>query len=67
MSICGAAAALAVASVLPNWKERHRDTLFIVVCVTALSTIAMIAYPILFSVAEFNDAEIGILYRFNNP
>ena len=51
VSICGAAAALAVASVLPNWKERHRDTLFIVVCVTALSTIAMIVYPILFSVA----------------
>ncbi len=61
VSICGAAATLAVASVLPNWKERHRDTLFIVVCVTALSTIAMIAYPILFSVSDFSDAEIGIL------
>ena len=61
VSICGAAAALAVASVLPNWKERHRDTLFIVVCVTALSTFAMIAYPILFTVADFNDIEIGIL------
>ena len=36
VSICGAAAALAVASVLPNWKDRHRDTLFVVVCVTAL-------------------------------
>jgi len=61
VSICGAAAALAVASVLPNWKERHRDTLFIVVCVTALSTFAMITYPILFTVANFNDIEIGIL------
>ena len=61
VSICGAAAALAVASVLPNWKERHRDTLFIVVCVTALSTFAMITYPILFTVADFNDVEIGIL------
>ena len=61
VSICGAAAALAVASVLPNWKERHRDTLFIVVCVTALSTFAMITYPILFTVANFNDVEIGIL------
>ena len=61
VAICGAAAALAVASVLPNWKDRHRDTLFIVVCVTALSTFAMITYPILFKVAEFNDVEIGIL------
>jgi len=61
VAICGAAAALAVASVLPNWKDRHRDTLFIVVCVTALSTFAMITYPILFKVAEFSDVEIGIL------
>jgi uncharacterized integral membrane protein (TIGR00698 family) len=61
VAICGAAAALAVASVFPNWKERHRDTLFVVVCVTALSTIAMIFYPILFSLTEFNDIEIGIL------
>ena len=61
VSICGAAAALAVASVLPNWKDRHRDTLFVVVCVTALSTFAMIAYPILFSVGGFSDVEIGIL------
>ncbi len=61
VAICGAAAALAIASVLPNWKDKHRDTLFIVVCVTGLSTFAMIAYPILFSVAEFSDAEIGIL------
>jgi len=61
VSICGAAAALAVASVLPNWKDRHRDTLFVVVCVTALSTFAMITYPILFSVANFSDVEIGIL------
>jgi len=61
VAICGAAAALAVASVLPNWKDRHRDTLFIVVCVTALSTFAMITYPILFKVADFSDVEIGIL------
>ena len=62
VSICGAAAALAVASVLPNWKERHRDTLFIVVCVTALSTFAMITYPILFTVADFNDTATTEIY-----
>jgi len=61
VAICGAAAALAVASVFPNWKDRHRDTLFVVVCVTSLSTIAMIVYPILFSMAEFSEVEIGIL------
>jgi len=61
VAICGASAALAVASVLPNWKDKHRDTLFTVVCVTALSTFAMIAYPILFSMADFSEAEMGIL------
>lgn len=61
VAICGASAALAVASVLPNWKDKHRDTLFTVVCVTALSTFAMIAYPILFSMLDFSEAEMGIL------
>jgi uncharacterized integral membrane protein (TIGR00698 family) len=61
VAICGASAALAVASVLPNWKDKHRDTLFTVVCVTALSTFAMIAYPILFSTLNFSEAEMGIL------
>lgn len=46
VAICGASAALALASVLPKSDKMRRDTLFTVVAVTALSTIAMIAYPI---------------------
>jgi uncharacterized integral membrane protein (TIGR00698 family) len=61
VAICGASAALAVASVLPNWQDKHRDTLFTVVCVTTLSTFAMIAYPVLFSMFDFTEAEMGIL------
>jgi uncharacterized integral membrane protein (TIGR00698 family) len=46
VAICGVAAALAIASVLPRTQQSERDTILTVVSVTALSTIAMIAYPI---------------------
>ncbi|RZI39938.1 YeiH family putative sulfate export transporter [Herbaspirillum sp. HC18] len=45
VAICGASAALAISTVLPRNEENQRFTLFTVVGVTTLSTIAMIAYP----------------------
>lgn len=45
VAICGASAALAISAVLPRSEENQRFTLFTVVGVTALSTVAMIAYP----------------------
>jgi uncharacterized integral membrane protein (TIGR00698 family) len=45
VAICGASAALAIASVLPQDSARERDTILTVVLVTALSTLAMILYP----------------------
>ena len=50
VAICGASAALAIASVLPRHKDSERDAILAVVAVTALSTVAMILYPI-FAVA----------------
>ena len=47
VAICGASAALAIASILPKHKHAERDASFTVIGVTALSTIAMILYPIL--------------------
>jgi uncharacterized integral membrane protein (TIGR00698 family) len=47
VGICGASAALAIASVLPKDEDAERDTILAVVVVTALSTLAMILYPIL--------------------
>lgn len=61
VAICGASAALAISSVLPKGGGADRDTLFTVVAVTSLSTIAMIAYPVLYGALGFNDAESGIL------
>ena len=46
VAICGASAALAIAAVLPRHADSDRDTSFAVIGVTALSTLAMIAYPV---------------------
>lgn len=61
VAICGASAALAIASVIPHNDKTERNTLFTVVSVTTLSTIAMIVYPILFSVLNLNDQQSGFL------
>ncbi len=61
VAICGASAALAIASVLPPRSGREQDTLFVVIGVTALSTIAMIVYPVLFAALGMSDLESGFL------
>lgn len=60
VAICGASAALAIASILPKTEERERATTLVVVCVTALSTLAMITYPPLTKALGFNEAAAGI-------
>jgi uncharacterized integral membrane protein (TIGR00698 family) len=46
-AICGASAALALAAALPAHPGKERATLFTVIGVSALSTLAMIVYPML--------------------
>jgi len=46
VAICGASAAMAIAAVLPRHAMADRDTSLTVIGVTVLSTLAMIAYPI---------------------
>ncbi len=46
-AICGASAALALAAALPSHPLKERATLFTVVGVSALSTLAMIVYPMI--------------------
>lgn len=60
VAICGASAALAISSVLPKTKLAERDTAFTVVLVTTLSTVAMIAYPILAALFDFDDFHTGV-------
>ncbi len=61
VAICGASAALAIYSALGEDKDTERDTLFTVIAVTSLSTVAMILYPILFTAFGFDDRAIGYL------
>ena len=61
VAICGASAALAIASVLPKRLLREDDVLLTVVGVTSLSTVAMVLYPALFAALGLNETEIGYL------
>lgn len=61
VAICGASAALAISSVLKKDKRLETDTLFTVIAVTLLSTIAMVAYPILFKALGYDDVTAGAL------
>ncbi len=60
VAICGASAALAISSVMPKSEHLERNTIFTVVSVTTLSTIAMIAYPILAGTMGLSDQESGV-------
>ena len=60
VAICGASAAMAISSVLPKGPDTQRQTLFTIIGVTSLSTIAMVLYPIIGDVLQFNDQEMGI-------
>lgn len=60
VGICGASAALAVASVLPKSKANEQFTLLVVVGVTVLSTIAMVVYPFILKMLEIASMDAGI-------
>lgn len=62
VGICGASAALAISSVLPRGDKgiSERDTIFTVVLVTALSTFAMVLYPIFTKMMGLTDTQAGI-------
>ena len=61
VAICGASAALAVSSVLPQTKENERFTLLAVIGVTVLSTLAMIIYPFFLTLMDLSPEQSGIL------
>lgn len=62
VAICGASAALAVAAVLPQSKTLERNTIFIIVSVTTLSTVAMIAYPLISIEIGHDKIESGLFF-----
>jgi uncharacterized integral membrane protein (TIGR00698 family) len=60
VAICGASAALAISSVLAHNDESERNTITTVIGVTTLSTLAMMVYPLLATLLEFDDKAAGI-------
>lgn len=66
VAICGASAALALSSVLPRTKQQEqeleRDTLVAVIGVTALSTLAMVSYPLITTALGYTDQETGFFF-----
>ncbi len=60
VAICGASAALAIASVLSHDEKSERRTIITVIGVTTLSTLAMMVYPLIASMLEFDDQAAGI-------
>ncbi|MBV2132571.1 putative sulfate exporter family transporter [Pseudomonas sp. MAP12] len=59
-AICGASAALALAAALPNHPQKERATLFTVIGVSALSTLAMILYPMIANWFALSPQDAGI-------
>ena len=62
VAICGASAALAISAVLPAGKDKERDTLFTVVSVTILGTVAMVIYPLAARALGLGDHDAGLLF-----
>jgi uncharacterized integral membrane protein (TIGR00698 family) len=59
VAICGASAAMAISSVLPDAQRQQRATLFTVIGVASLSTVAMIFYPVLGDALGLEGSDMG--------
>ncbi|MEN0000852.1 MAG: putative sulfate exporter family transporter, partial [Pseudomonadota bacterium] len=60
VAICGASAAMAISAVLPRNEQSERHLIFTVLAVTVMSTVAMIAYPILAQVLDLDFRQSGV-------
>lgn len=60
VAICGASAAMAISSVLPQNEQTKKDTLFTVISVTTLSTLAMVVYPMISHLLGLTPDETGL-------
>ncbi len=60
VAICGASAAMAIAAVLPKNEHSERNLIFTVLSVTVLSTLAMIAYPLITAALGLDDLATGV-------
>ncbi len=59
VGICGASAAMAIAAAFPNHPQKDRATLFVVISVSTLSTVAMVVYPMLVRWLDLDPLQAG--------
>jgi uncharacterized integral membrane protein (TIGR00698 family) len=59
VAICGASAALAISAAMPSHPLKERATLFTVIGVSSLSTIAMMLYPMAAQYLDLSPIQIG--------
>jgi uncharacterized integral membrane protein (TIGR00698 family) len=60
-AVCGASATLATSIVLPEYKGKETDVAFVVVAVNALSTLAMVLYPLSCVWLGFDPQTTGVM------
>jgi uncharacterized integral membrane protein (TIGR00698 family) len=60
-AVCGASATLATSTVLPQYEGKEADIAFVVVAVNALSTVAMVLYPLLCTALGFSPQATGVM------
>jgi uncharacterized integral membrane protein (TIGR00698 family) len=60
-AVCGASATLATATVLPQYQGKEADVAFVVVAVNALSTVAMVLYPLICIGLGFSTQTTGVM------
>lgn len=59
VGICGASAALAISAAFPHHPHKDRATLFVVISVSSLSTVAMVLYPMLVRWLDLDAQQAG--------
>lgn len=62
VAICGASAALAFAAVLGERRVNQAQLALVLVGISALSALAMVAYPVAAHALRFDDAQAGFLF-----
>ena len=60
-AVCGASAALATSTVVPDYPGKQADVVFVVVAVNALATVAMVIFPPLCILLGFDAQATGVM------
>ncbi|MCP4559743.1 MAG: putative sulfate exporter family transporter [Bosea sp.] len=60
-AVCGASAALATSTVVPDYRDKAADTAFTVIAVNVLATVAMLSYPLICAWLGFSQQQTGVM------